>query len=470
MNKKKLFLAGLASVTLLGAAQAAYTISVSAQGTSTATGTAVSEANATIRVTDKEGKPASGVTVNLSMISGTGPVPVKAGVTNDNGVVTFDKLIAGFKYKAEAVSNDQYKAGSGAEFAAIGGVATGTPVSPLMVEKVEAAPMPKNHEVGNEKVVRPDLTELEGSSQVVIRVADNANNGVKGAEVKLFVPGADVVYKTVTTDEFGNAVFAGVIPGDYTAAVASVPAGYEANNFELPVKAVEHETTSDFITVNAVRNNSVVAENLVRPDLTELEGSSQVVVKVVDNAHEPVKGATVKLFVPGIEATYKTVTTDEFGNAVFAGVIPGEYAAAVASVPAGYEANNFELPVKAVEHETTSDFITVNKVNAESQSTTTTSTSTSSAPSSTTKPSMSTTKPSMSTTKPSMSTTKPSMSTTKPSMSTSVSSSSAVAPAAKKEEDKKVLPKTGDASSLLTVVGTVLSGLGFAGVAKRRRK
>ncbi|MEY8463690.1 LPXTG cell wall anchor domain-containing protein [Streptococcus merionis] len=49
------------------------------------------------------------------------------------------------------------------------------------------------------------------------------------------------------------------------------------------------------------------------------------------------------------------------------------------------------------------------------------------------------------------------------------SSATKVTPAAK-DNNKKALPNTGDSSSILTVVGTLLSGLGLAGVAKHRPK
>ncbi|MGT2801002.1 LPXTG cell wall anchor domain-containing protein [Streptococcus marmotae] len=474
MNKKKLFLAGLASVTLLGAAQAAYTISVSAQGTEMDAQEAAKKA-ATILVKDKNGQPAPGVTVELASITATGTSKVGSMVTNDQGVAIFNNLTAGLKYKATVMGNDAYTAGDGSsnEFTHDGKLATGSTAS-LTVEKVvkdtententgstedsgngvvsvptssavfrvqdkegkpvegatvaatdpngdkkegktgkdgnvildklavdveyavkvtavpEGYKLPdseqkltvgkaatnnslalsvekvsKKHEVLNENL-RNDKPELAGSSHVVVKVVDNSHTPVPGATVKLFAPGGTEAYKTATADEFGNANFAGVLPGDYTAVVASVPEGYEESKFELPVKAVEHETTNDFITVakkEAPKNYSVLPDNneVLKPELSNLEGSSQVVVKVVDNSHTPVPGATVKLFVPGAEGTYKTVTADEFGNAVFTGVLPGDYSAALTSVPEGYELTNFELSVKAVEHETTEDFITVNK-------------------------------------------------------------------------------------------------------------
>ena len=107
---------------------------------------------------------------------------------------------------------------------------------------------------------------------------------------------------------------------------------------------------------NGTNNLEVRAEE--EPE-TPQPGS--VVIKALDNASNPVVGAVVELSGDGF-STGRQATTDEFGNAVFTEVLPGDYEARLALVPEGYEYNAYVEKVTVVSHEISEGMIFVDKV------------------------------------------------------------------------------------------------------------
>ncbi|MER0123779.1 LPXTG cell wall anchor domain-containing protein [Streptococcus sp. ZJ93] len=222
-----------------------------------------------------------------------------------------------------------------------------------------------------------------------------------------------------------------------------------------------------------------------QPDDVLPEGDAKVIVAVVDYADQskPLAGVVVKVTVGGKEYRLTTgqdgtitIPANDGETVAFEIVDPGNEGYGFVEFGGMPVSNKGEVKALKVRDEKRTLVLTKGGAAPQTSSTgpQTRPSSTPPAPGNSTKPGMSTststnTPPAPgNSTKPGMSTSTSSSSAVAPSASTTVTK--AAAPAAKKEEDKKVLPKTGDASSLLTVVGTVLSGLGFAGVAKRRRK
>jgi uncharacterized surface anchored protein len=153
-------------------------------------------------------------------------------------------------------------------------------------------------------------------------VQDADEPGIEGVTVNLM--SGNLTVATTTTDENGEYLFTGLIPGDYRV-VFVAPAGYVASPVNVGTDdAVDSDGTSVDVTLADSESNLTVDLGLYRPASIGDFVWQDTNANGVQDAGEPgIEGVTVT--VTGPDGFTATTTTDADGAYSFTGLVPGEY-------------------------------------------------------------------------------------------------------------------------------------------------
>ncbi|MFC6295626.1 SpaA isopeptide-forming pilin-related protein [Lactiplantibacillus daoliensis] len=161
----------------------------------------------------------------------------------------------------------------------------------------------------------------------VTKTDESGNKLLAGATFTLTATDGSGFTQTQTTDENGQAVFAGLAQGTYQIQETNAPAGYTLNS--VPTK-VTLDSQTNYLTV-AVKD-------------AEIKGSLTV-TKVDGTTNAKLAGATFELRDATTKQVVQTAVTDANGQLIFNDLALGTYDLVEVTAPTGYRLNTKSLQV-----------------------------------------------------------------------------------------------------------------------------
>ncbi|WP_066891757.1 SpaA isopeptide-forming pilin-related protein [Clostridium nigeriense] len=230
---------------------------------------------------------------------------VAKGITDENGIVKFEKLLYGNYYYVETKAPKGYVLNSSRHYFTIS-------ENGVVLKET----------ISNEKIL--------GNIKVV-KISED-NNFLANAEITLYDLEGNVVQKGVT-DENGLVTFTNVPYGNYQVKETIAPEGYNLSEEVLKV-SVDKEETGLLYEAGTITNTKIRAN---------------IKIKKLDQDGNKVTGAEFTLY-NNDDEVIETSVTNEDGIALFKDIVYGEYYIKETKTPEGYIGSDEKIEVSVKEN------------------------------------------------------------------------------------------------------------------------
>lgn len=230
---------------------------------------------------------------------------VAKGITDENGIVKFEKLLYGNYYYVETKAPKGYVLNSSRHYFTIS-------ENGVVLKET----------ISNEKIL--------GNIKVV-KISED-NNFLANAEITLYDLEGNVVQKGVT-DENGLVTFTNVPYGNYQVKETIAPEGYNLSEEVLKV-SVDKEETGLLYEAGTITNTKIRAN---------------IKIKKLDQDGNKVIGAEFALY-NSADEVIETSVTNEDGIALFKDIVYGEYYIKEIKTPEGYIGSDEKIEVSVKEN------------------------------------------------------------------------------------------------------------------------